>query len=209
MAAEDRAEPLADPARTLERGTPMRRWQMACTGAVALALLLALVAPAAAQETEPAAGPVSMEGTLVGAQWPDVTAPACDLPGTAWRFKIVASGELAGLGEVEAYMTHCTLYDPESATPPTYYDAMTTFRTAEGDLLAVVHDIPTTEVFVGDDGQPAGFRLDGTWQAVGGTGRFMHAAGTGTVKGAADIPGDITLDYTGEITLDAPEAPAA
>jgi hypothetical protein len=178
---------------------------MLCTGAVAVALLLTLAAPAAAQETESA--PVSMEGTLVGAQWPDVTAPACGLPGTAWRFKIVASGELSGLGAVEEYMTHCTIYDPESGEPPTYYDAMTTFRTAEGDLLEVVHDIPTTEIFVGDEG-PTGFTLVGTWEAVGGTGRFMHAAGTGTVTGAADIPGDITLDYTGAITLDAPEPPA-
>jgi hypothetical protein len=36
----------------------------------------------------------------------------------------------------------------------------------------------------------------------------MHAAGTGTIVGTADIPGDIVLDYTGEITLDAPEPPA-
>ena len=184
----------------------MRTMRMVCAGGTAVALLLALAAPAAAQEQESA--PVSMEGALVGAQWPDVTAPACDLPGTAWRFKIVASGELSGLGEVEAYMTHCTVYDPESGMPPTYYEEMTTFETADGDMLSVVHDIPTTEVFVGDDGQPTGFRLDGTWEAVGGTGQFMHAAGTGTVVGAADIPGDIVLDYTGEITLDAPEPPA-
>ena len=186
----------------------MRTVRMACTGAVAVTLLLALAAPAAAQEAESAPEAVSMEGTLVGAHWPDVTAPACDLPGTAWRFKIVASGELSGLGEVEAYMTHCTVYDPESGAPPTYYEAMTTLETAEGDMLSVVHAIPTTEVFVSDDGQPTGFRLDGTWEAVGGTGRFMHAAGTGTIVGAADVPGDIVLDYTGEITLDAPEPPA-
>jgi hypothetical protein len=186
----------------------MRRWQKACTGVVAVAFLLALAAPAAAQEAEPVTEPVSLEGTLVGAQWPDVTAPACDLPGTAWRFKIVASGELSGIGEVEAYMTHCTVYDPESGVPPTYYEEMTTFETADGDMLSVVHDIPTTEVFVGEDGQPTGFKLDGTWEAVGGTGRFMHAAGTGTMVGAADIPGDIVLDYTGEISLDAPVPPA-
>jgi hypothetical protein len=184
----------------------MRTLRMVCAGGTAAALLLALAAPAAAQETESA--PVSMEGTLVGAHWPDVTAPACDLPGTAWRFKIVASGELSGLGEVEAYMTHCTVYDPESGAPPTYYEAMTTFQTAEGDMLSVVHAIPTTEVFFGDDGQYTGYTLDGTWEAVGGTGRFMHAAGTGTVTAAADVPGDIVLDYTGEITLDAPEPPA-
>lgn len=186
----------------------MRSLRMSCAGGLAVALVAVMVAPAVAQESESAPEAVSLEGTLVGAQWPDVAAPACDLPGTAWRFKIVASGELSGLGEVEAYMTHCTLYDPEGGEPPTYYDAMTTFRTTEGDLLALVHDIPTTEVFVGDEGQYTGFTLDGTWQAVGGTGRFMHAAGTGTIAGAADIPGDIVLDYTGEITLDAPEPPA-
>jgi hypothetical protein len=186
----------------------MRRWQMACTAGVAVVLLLGLAAPVAAQETESAPAVVSLEGTLVGAQWPDVTAPACDLPGTAWRFKIVASGELSAIGEVEAYMTHCTVYDPESGAPPTYYDEMTVFRTADGDVLAVVHDIPTTEVFIGDDGQPTGFRLDGTWEAVGGSGRFTHAAGTGTIVGAADIPGPIVLDYTGEVTLDAPAPPA-
>jgi hypothetical protein len=184
----------------------MRTLRMVGAGGTAIALVLMLAAPAATQEADP--GPVSMEGTLVGAHWPDVTAPACDLPGTAWRFKIVASGELSGLGDVETYMTHCTVYDPESGVPPTYYEAMTTFETAEGDMLSVVHAIPTTEVFVGDDGQPTGFRLDGTWEAVGGTGRFMHAAGTGTIVGTADMPGDIVLDYTGEITLDAPEPPA-
>ena len=66
---------------------------------------------------------------------------------------------------------------------------MTTLETAEGDMLSVVHAIPTTEVFVSDDGQPTGFRLDGTWEAVSRTGRFMHAAGTGTIVGAAEHTG--------------------
>jgi hypothetical protein len=63
-------------------------------------------------------------------------------------------------------------------------------------------------VFVDDDGNFTGFTNEGTWEAVGGTGRFMHAAGAGTMKSAADIPGDIVLDFTGEITLDPPEPPA-
>jgi hypothetical protein len=186
----------------------MSKHKMLCTGGVAVALSLALAAPAAAQEAEPAPAAVSMEGTLVGAHWPDETAPACDLPDTSWRFKIVVSGQLSGLGEVEAYTTHCTMFDAENSANTTYYDRMTMFTTAEGDMLAVVHDLPTTEVFVGDEGQFTGFTLDGTWEAVGGTGRFMHAAGTGTMAGAADIPGDIVLDFTGEIALDAPEPPA-
>ena len=186
----------------------MGKLKMVCTGGVSVALLLALAAPAAAQEAEPAPEAVSMEGTLVGAHWPDETAPACDLPDTSWRFKIVVSGQLSGLGEVEAFTTQCTIFDAESGAAPTYYDRMTMLTTADGDTLAVVHDLPTTEVFVGDEGQFTGFTLDGTWEAVGGTGRFMHAAGTGTLAGAADIPGDIVLDFTGEITLDPPEPPA-
>jgi len=182
----------------------MRRWQMACTSGVAVALTLALAAPAVAQESEP----VSIEGTLVGAHWPDVTAPACDLPDTSWRFKIVVSGQLSGLGEVEAFSTQCTIFDAEGGADPTYYDRTTMFTTADGDMLAVVHDFPTTELFGGDEGPPTGFTLTGTWEAVGGTGRFMHAAGTGTLVGTADIPGDIALDFTGEITTDAPEPPA-
>jgi len=182
----------------------MRTLRMVCTAGMSVALLLALAAPATAQEAEA----VSMEGTLVGAHWPDVAAPACGLPDTTWRFKIVVSGQLSGLGDVEAYTTHCTLFDAESGEPPTYYDRMTTLTTAEGDTMAVVHDFPTTEMFVDDDGNFTGFTLDGTWEAVGGTGRFMHAAGTGTLFGAADIPGDIALDFTGEITLAAPEPPA-
>ena len=183
----------------------MRKLQMACTGGVAVALMLALAAPAAAQESEP----VSIEGTLVGAHWIDPTAPTCDQPDTSWRFYNHGVGELSGLGEVEVFTTHCTLFDEESGgANSTYYHRTTMFTTAVGDTLAVVHDIPTTETFVGDDGNFTGFTLDGTWEAVGGTGRFTYAAGAGTMKGAADIPGDIVLDFTGEITLDPPEPPA-
>ena len=103
---------------------------------------------------------------------------------------------------------HCTIFDAEGGADPVYYDRTTMLATADGDMLALVHDFPTTEMFVDDDGYFTGFTLDGTWEAVGGTGRFTYAAGTGTLYGAADIPGDIVLDFTGEISLAAPEAPA-
>ena len=60
----------------------------------------------------------------------------------------------------------------------------------------------------GENFMSTGYTLDGTWEAVGGTGRFTYATGTGTIAGAADIPGAIVLDFTGEITLDPPEPPA-
>ena len=150
-----------------------------------------------------------IEGTLVGDHWINPMAPACDLPDTSWRFFSNGVGQLSGLGEVEAYTTHCTVFDEASGgADSTYYHRTTMFTTAAGDTLAVVHDIPTSEVFVGDDGNFTGFTLDGTWEAVGGSGRFTYATGSGTFYAAADIPGDIVLDFTGEITLDPPEPPA-
>ena len=43
-------------------------------------------------------------------------------------------------------------------------------------------------------------------RVVGGV--CTYAKGSGTISGAADIPGDIVIDFTGEITLDPPEPPA-
>lgn len=175
----------------------------------ATTLALALAAPAIAQEAEPMSEPMGMDGTLVGDHWIDPAAPACDLPDTSWRFYNTGTGELSGVGEVQAFSTHCTIFDEESGgANSTYYHRTTVFTTADGDTISVVHDIPTTEVFVGDDGNFTGFTLDGTWEAVGGTGRFVFANGSGTLYGAADIPGAITLDFTGEISLEAPEPPA-
>jgi hypothetical protein len=173
-------------------------------GAVALALVLA--APAVAQEAEP----MAMDGTLTGDHWIDPLAPACDQPETSWRFYNTGTGELAGVGAVEAFSTHCTIFDEESGgANSTYYHRSTVFTTADGDTISVVHDIPTTEVFVGDDGNFTGFTLDGTWEAVGGTGRFVNANGSGTLFGAAEIPGPIAVDFTGEISLEPPPPPPA
>jgi hypothetical protein len=182
----------------------MRKLQMVCTGGVAVALLLALAAPAAAQETEPAPEAVSIEGTVVGEHWIDETAPACD-PDTSWRFSSAGAGQLSDIGEVDYFLTQCTVFDAEGGgTDSIYDDATTTFTTADGDTLVVVQQFSGGEVFVDDAGAFTGFTLEGTWEAIGGTGRFAHAAGNGSIDGTADIPGEIVLDLTGEITYDAP-----
>jgi len=93
------------------------------------------------------------------------------------------------------------VFDAESRGADSIYDdATTTFTTADGDTLVVVHQFSSTEVFVDDAGAFTGFTLEGTWEAVGGAGRFRTAAGNGSMDGAADIPGEIVLDLTGEIT---------
>jgi hypothetical protein len=182
----------------------MRTLQMACTAGVAVALLLALAAPAAAQETEPAPEAVSIEGTVVGEHWIDETAPACDA-GTSWRFSSAGAGQLWGIGEVDYFLTHCTVFDAESSGFGSVHDdTTTTFTTADGDTLAVAHQFIRRMVFEDDAGAVTGFTLDGTWEAVGGTGRFTHAAGNGSMEGFVDIPpGEIVLNLIGEITYDA------
>ena len=183
----------------------MRTWQKAITGCIALALTLALAVPAVAQEVEEAPATMPMDGTLVGAHWIDPAAPACDLPETSWRFYNTGAGQISGLGEVEVFTTHCAIFDAETGGAESdYYHRSTIFTTAEGDTLSVIHDVPVTEVFADEEGNFTGFNLIGTWEAVGGTGRFTNAVGTGTLEGAADIPGDIVLDFTGEIMLAAP-----
>jgi len=178
----------------------MAKSRMALTCIAASALLLAFAAPAAAQEAEP----IPIEGTVVGEHWIDETAPACDA-GTAWRFSSAGAGQLSGIGEVDYFLTHCTVFDAESGgADSTYDDTTTMFTTADGDTLAVVHQFGSSEVFVDEAGEFTGFTLEGTWEAVGGTGRFTHATGNGSIDGAADIPGDIVFDVAGEVTYDAP-----
>jgi len=66
---------------------------------------------------------------------------------------------------------------------------------ANGDELYLEHTM-LSEMVNGDSG-PLGFTFDGRWEAVGGTGRFAHAAGSGTLGGVGDIPdGMETLDLS-------------
>ena len=58
-------------------------------------------------------------------------------------------------------------------------------------------------MFVDDAGVFTGFTLEGTWEAVGGTGRSSTASGSGSMTGAADIPGEFVLDLTGAVSYDA------
>ncbi len=96
---------------------------------------------------------------VVGEHWIDETAPACD-PGTSWRFSSAGAGQLSDIGEVDYFLTHCTVFDAESGGADSIYDdATTTFTTVDGDTLVVVHQFSSTEVFVDDAGQFTGVTL--------------------------------------------------
>jgi hypothetical protein len=209
MAALDRTELLANPTRANGRGKTMRTLQKVLTVIAVGVLSVALAAPAAAQETEAApeamepAVAVPIEGNRIGDHWVDETAPACE-PGASWRFSSAGSGQLSELGEVGYYLTHCTVFDAESGgANSAYSNPITTFTTADGETLAVVHSFGPTEVFADADGNLTGFALNGTWDAAGGSGRFMSASGSGSLSCSADIPGDMVCDVSGEIAYDA------
>ena len=120
------------------KGDVMRKSQTAFKGAVVVALLLALAAPAVAQETGSApealepAREVPIEGTVVGQHWINPSAPGCD-EGTSWRFYSSGTGQISDIGEVDYFLTQCTLFDPEGLSA-TSGDGITTFTSADGDI---------------------------------------------------------------------------
>lgn len=144
---------------------------------------------------------VPIKGTLLGEGAPDVTAPGCP-SGVIWRFHGWGTGEMSHLGPVEYAFTHCT-YPDFSITPGTF-----TFVADNGDELVIAY-VGTYEVI----GAMEGFTGEGTWTAVGGTGRFLHATGSGSWMTVGDVPGGdalfglpdgfMTFTFGGRIAYDA------
>ena len=174
----------------------MRKLRMACTGGVALALLLTLAAPVAAQEMEEAepaqaaqvwsaTGAVPIEGTLVGEDWNDFEATDCD-PGASWRFHSAGTGQIEGVGDVDFVLTHCTVWDPEAGTA-TFGDGTITFTTAEGDTLVIAQAGHAGGVPGAEPGSLIGWTLGAVWDVVDGSGQFEGATGHGWIGGLGDI----------------------
>ncbi len=124
---------------------------------------------------------VPIRGTLLGEGAPDVTAPGCG-EGAIWRFHGWGTGQMSHLGPVDYTFTHCT-YPDFSITPGTF-----TFVADNGDELVIAH-VGTYAVI----GAMEGFTGEGTWTAVGGTGRFASATGSGSWETVGDVPGGDAL----------------
>jgi hypothetical protein len=187
----------------------MPRSKNTVSGALALALLLAAIAPAAAQDQEsmPEAAPwstiaVPIEGTLVGEHSVDMEAPGC-APGTSWRFNSSGTGQIAGVGDVEFVLTQCTVFDPETGTG-TFGDGTITFTTTDGDTLEIAQAGRAGAV-PGSEGAMVGWTMGGTWDGVSGTGVFANASGHGWVGGVGDIPGPALYSFGGNIEYEAAE----
>lgn len=161
---------------------------------VAMLVVLGLAVPASAGSSVP------IKGTLLGEGAPDMSAPGCE--GAIWRFNGWGTGRMSHLGTVGYQFTHCT-YPDMSAGPGTF-----TFVAANGDELVIAHQGMFAVVGAGE-----GFTGEGTWVAVGGTGRFAGATGSGSWTALGDIPGGdalfdlpdgyMSFDFAGRIAYDA------
>lgn len=152
--------------------------------ALTMLVLTPFAVPAAAVPDLP------IKGTVTGEHGPpDFGKPDC--PGWAvWRYSSHGVGTMSHLGRVEYSLTQCTVPGPVNSSEGTI-----TLMAANGDELYLEHTM-LSEMVNGDSG-PLGFTFDGRWEAVGGTGRFAHAAGSGTLGGVGDIPdGMETLDLS-------------
>lgn len=172
-------------------------------------LLAAFATPAMAAAQK---GPI--KGTVMGEHGPpDFTDEDCIEAGYVWRFSSAGEagvGQMSHLGRVAEYgLTQCTVPGPDG----TESVGTVTFTAANGDELWIEHTMLSQLIDEMPNGPPDGFTFVGTWEAVGGTGRFTHATGSGTLDGAGDIldgvaffdgipDGLLQLNLTGTIAYD-------
>lgn len=133
-------------------------------------------------------------------------APPCR-PDAAWRYYSVGNGIFTHLGNAQASTTHCTYITAVAGDPPTpiagdFGPSRSVFTAAPGDELYLTYS-GSFHVEMTPTG-PVGVIDQITWTITGGTGRFLHAAGSGSTKGSTDLVKNITtLNWTGTINYDA------
>ena len=99
---------------------------------------------------------------------------------------------MSHLGRVAEYsLTQCTrpMPEPDERTESV---GTVTFTAANGDELWIEHTM--LGQLVGPLEHPDGFLFEGEWTAVGGTGRFTNATGSGDLHGAGNIYGVVDPD---------------
>ncbi len=124
---------------------------------------------------------------------PDMSAPGCE-PGAIWRFSRVGTGEISHLGRSGLTLTHCTYVVPDASGVfrAVFRQGTMTFTAANRDTL-VLDYTGTTVALTDASGEFTGYTAEGTWTAVGGTGRFANATGTGWFDVVGDVPGGDAL----------------
>ena len=117
---------------------------------------------------------------------PDYSAPDC--PDWAlWRFSSEGEGLITRLGRVTYTLTQCTVPGPDGITS----EGTITLVARNGDELWLEHTMLSE--LIGEPDSLEGFTFEGEWTAVGGTGRFTNAAGSGTLDGLGDIEDGVAI----------------
>ncbi len=169
---------------------------------VMMLFVVALATPAAAARERP------IKAKVVGEHGIAMFDPTCqpEEGDVWWRFSSDGAGQVSHLGRVEYSLTQCTVPGPAGYSS----EGTIEFTAANGDKLYIEH----TMLSQGEppEGPLLGFVMEGVWTAVGGTGRFASASGSGTLAGLGDIPdgvptlglpdGLMKLRFRGEISYD-------
>jgi len=179
----------------------------------ATALVTALLLLAAAPESVGASdNALKLRGWTVGQDSigpPTDTpplAPPCR-PDAAWRYYSVGNGIFTHLGKVEVSTTHCTYVTEFAGDPPmpvagVFGPSRTVFTSAPGDELYMAIS-GAFHIEMSASG-PISVVDPITWTITGGTGRFLHANGSGSAHATSDIVKNISsVNFAGTISYDA------
>ena len=130
-----------------------------------------------------------------------LSAPDTCPAGAVARYTGTGGGEFSHLGAVDFVISHCTW--PDSPTTGHFGPGTVTLTAANGDRLMLA-DHGTFEIVMGASGPLSLIQLD--WTVIGGTGRFAHAAGSGTANPVGDLVANYTsATFDGVIEYDASE----
>lgn len=108
-----------------------------------------------------------------------------------WLSIFEIEGSIPHVGNVRGSASHCD-YKENPADPselPTYGDGQAWLRSANGDDIFMDYGNGTAFPL---EGGPLGFKAD--WSFTGGTGRFLHVAGSGIQYGTFDLADLIGAD---------------
>ena len=155
------------------------------TSSLVVLLALAAAVPASAQAPDG----VPIQGSTVSA---DGMLPPQDAPGfpdcpagTMWRYVSEGSGRLSHLGQVDVFVTHCSVFD-EATGSGSFGSGTMTFTAANGDTLVLAQS--GTFQLVGDPSSGEFLsEIEGEWTVVGGSGRFLDSSGSGHLVALGDL----------------------